>query len=85
MQVEIRCLSCKGVYVCRQGNTKIFGPIIDTTCPLCGNFVSKNYSAFVRDQTDDIEENFAQAGAMIRLAQAISKIISNEESFKKKK
>lgn len=85
MTAEIRCMECKGVYVCTQRNTKIFGPIIDATCPLCGNFVSKNYSAFLSDQTENIVEQISKARTMIKLARLISSIVSDEESFKKKK
>lgn len=85
MQIDVRCLGCGEMYACNQATTKIFGPIIDTKCPACGHFVSKNYSAFLFDQADSIEGKVGRARHMIAMAQAISEIVSNEESFKKKK
>ena len=90
MQIKVRCLSCGKTYICHQGNTKIFGPIIDTTCPMCRNKTSKNYSAFLEAQTENImvghyAKHNEKARIMITLAQAISKVISNEEAFRKKK
>lgn len=85
MDLEIHCLSCGEQYFCTERNTKIFGPIIEVTCPKCNHFVSKNYSAFLFDQTNHMDSKVGRARVMISLARAISKIISNEESFKKKK
>lgn len=85
MQVKVSCLDCGEMYLCNQATTKIYGPIIDTKCPVCGHFVSKNYSAFLFDQTNKLEDKVERAKVMIAYAQAISEIVSNEVSFKKKK
>ena len=63
MNVEIRCIECKGVY----------------------NFIRKNYSAFLDAQFEDVKEQIPKAVSMIKLARLISGIVSDEESFKKKK
>jgi hypothetical protein len=90
MDVEIRCLACNSLYFCKQSNTKIVGPIISTVCPECKHEENKNYSAFLDAQCDHVRSgnyvlHSAKARKMIALARVISKIISNEESFKKKK
>ena len=90
MRIEVSCLACGDNYMCSKRNTKIFGPVIDTVCPLCGVTTSKNYSAFIEAQCENHKLNgytlhSAKARAMITLARAISTIISNEESFQKKK
>ena len=90
MSVEIRCLACNRPYPCLQMNTKIVGPIINTVCPECGHEENKNYSAFLETQFDHVMDgkvvkHSEKARLMIGLARVISKVISNEESFKKKK
>lgn len=85
MLIELCCQVCRKHYNCTTGNTKIYGPIINTTCPECGNLVSKNYSAFLRDQTEQMESKVGRAVAMIFMARNISEVVSDEESFKKKK
>lgn len=90
MRIEVCCLECGDNYMCSKRNTKIFGPVIDTTCPLCGKTTSRNYSAFIEAQCTNhtlgrYTLHSAKARAMIQLARAISSIISNEESFQKKK
>jgi hypothetical protein len=90
MRIEVSCLECGEKYMCSKRNTKIFGPVIDTVCPLCGEKTSKNYSAFIEAQCQNhtmhgYTLHSAKARAMITLARAISNIISNEESFQKKK
>ena len=89
MRIKIRCLSCGELYVCNQGNTKIVGPVITTECPICGVSIDKNYSAFLDVQYSVKEGRYTKhnekACTMIAMAHSISKVISNEESFKKKK
>ena len=89
MNLGIRCVQCSKYYPCSQRNTKLLGPIIKTTCPFCGHSEERNYSAFLDSQFNPEKNGVTlhnlKAGGMIALARAISSIVSNEESFKRKK
>ena len=86
MTIKIRCLKCGKLYVCNQHTTELVGPILGTTCTECGHFTQKNYSAFLWDQTEDMERKIiGRAQKMIALSHMISKVVSNEEAFQRKK
>lgn len=81
MKVKIHCDVCGSFYSCFNDNTKIYGSIIETTCPSCKKFTKRNFSAFLDKQTENIEDIFKKAIKMIHLAQAMSHIINDENVF----
>lgn len=86
MLLKIRCLECGEHYVCDQRNTSLVGPVLETKCNECGSSTTKNYSAFLDAQINgDENQSVIRARKMIALSHVISKIISNEEAFQRKK
>jgi len=78
-------------YVCSTSNTKIRGTIVTTKCPLCKFKVAKNFSAFLYDQTHDVNNmgmpGLDQARRMIALGQLISNEVNDDtaNAIRKKK
>jgi hypothetical protein len=85
MDIKILCTECNKHYFCVRENTKMRGPIIETSCPHCRQKVVRNMGAFLERQTVHIEDQLGQAGTMLALSKAMEKLIGNEEAYKKKK
>lgn len=77
------CLECRKDYSCNKTNTTVFGPILNTKCPRCGNAVSKNLSKFLEDQTYKVPGRVGSAIKMITMAKWIGKNINEENDNKK--
>ena len=86
MSLKFRCSVCDEAYVCCVATTKIYGPIIEVTCPNCKTFVRRNMSAFLHDQVSGFKiKCLPDARAMIAVAQQVSRLINDDRSWKKKK
>jgi len=85
MNLTIRCSTCGKSYVCYQGNTRIYGPLIVTVCPECKTELTKNFSSFLKDQTDNDGGRLRKAVSMITLGQSISRIVNEERAFTRRK
>ena len=80
MAINICCLRCKNTYSIGVQTVKIHGPLLKTTCPLCKQETTQNFSAFLRDQMHvDKENKLTHAVNMISLGRAISKAINERE------
>jgi len=85
MALEIECLYCGRPYKCNNYTTKIVGPIIETTCPICKMEIKKNMSAFLDVIIGGDECVFVpKAMAMIRLSREIGRLVNNETSYSKR-
>lgn len=52
MDYEIICTDCDKKFFMNIFNTRIVGPHIEVTCPLCGFFVDRNVSKFSEIQVN---------------------------------
>ncbi|RLG71212.1 MAG: hypothetical protein DRO11_04925 [Methanobacteriota archaeon] len=87
MSLKLKCSECDESYICFIDNTRVYGPIIETTCPNCGNFIQRNLSKYVETLT---EEEFGQtriirAVVMQQLAREICKLVADDDPRKSKK
>jgi len=87
MSLKLKCSECDESYICYIDNTRVYGPIIETTCPSCGNFVQKNLSKFTEIM---VEEELGgmrilRAIAMQHLAREICKLVADDDPHKPKK
>ncbi len=85
MVIKLLCTNCKKYYFCSRANTKMYGPIVETTCQHCERKVTRNIGAFLVEQTLHIDEQLSTAATMIALSTALESLIGNEEAYKKKK
>lgn len=86
MSVEILCDKCGASYICCTQNTRIYGPLIETTCPTCNILVVRNMSKFVRKQTDgNGYSKIEQARIMIDLAQQMGKDVNDDTPYSKRR
>jgi len=83
--MDLKCGSCGGSYVFSIRNTDVFGPIIDTVCPLCGHLTRRNWSAYLKAQTDHLSGNLNRANAMISMAKKMWEVIEPEKEIYKKR
>ena len=85
MSIKIRCINCKEIYLGFTGNTKIRGPIIETTCSHCNKFVLKNLSAFLEQQFKHIDSILERTAHMLALGKIMEKHLSDESPSSKRK
>lgn len=86
MSLKLKCIECKEDYICFIDNTRIYGPIIETTCPHCKEHVVRNLSKFVEIQLEKYDSyRIIRAIAMQRLAREICKLVSDDDPSKYKK
>ena len=85
IRMKIKCLSCNEYYNGNLSNTRVYGPIIETTCSNCGKKLVKNYSKFVEVQLEDLPGRLERARLMIEFAQAFSSKFINDNPKKKKR
>jgi hypothetical protein len=86
MKIKVRCTKCGEYYVCSQTTTSLVGPVLETTCTECGHKLQQNYSAFLFGQIEGpAVHSIERACKMIALSHTISKVVSNEEAFSRKK
>jgi hypothetical protein len=85
MDITIHCSSCKCLYLGLRNNTKIIGPIVETTCPQCKKFILQNLGAFLEQQTKDIYGDIKKASCMIYLGQSMEKYLNEESPSSKRK
>jgi len=87
MPLKLRCSNCNKLYICFVDNTRIYGPIIETTCPHCDNFVQRNLSKFTEMQVEEElgHTRIARAAAMQYLARAIGKLVNDDDPSKPRK
>lgn len=57
MEVAIMCSKCEKSYRSDTITVKIYGPVIHTECPFCGNTVNKNLSSFLEEQNKNNTKN----------------------------
>ena len=81
MKIKIKCFECDESYFCNSINTRVLSSMIETTCPKCNKVISRNFSAFLDDQTKTISNNIIKASNMIYRARMIGKLV-NEERLK---
>lgn len=86
MSLKFKCPECDEDFVCCVATTKIYGPIIEVTCPNCKTFLRRNMSAFLHDQIRNAKiKCLPDARVMIAAAQQVSRLINDDHSWKKKK
>ena len=84
-KVKLRCLECNEHYVCLTSNTKIWGPVIETTCPSCKKTTMSNFGAFLYKQTKGVEGRFSRISAVTNMARALGYINEDYPGFRKKR
>jgi hypothetical protein len=84
-KVKLRCLECNEHYVCLTSNTKILGPVIETTCPNCKKETIANFGAFLHKQTKVVEGRFSRVNAIINMAKELRYINEDYPGFRKKR
>lgn len=52
MDIYFRCFKCGVRYLFEHSNTRIYGPVIHTTCPFCKKRMRMNLSKFIERQID---------------------------------
>lgn len=52
MDIRFRCLECGAKYIFENSNSRIYGPVIHTKCPLCERKTRMNLSKFIGLQID---------------------------------
>jgi hypothetical protein len=86
MSVEILCDECGASYLCCTQNTRVYGPLIEITCPKCNTLVVRNMSKFMRTQTDGKDySKIEQAKLMIAMAQQIGKDVNDDTPYSKRR
>lgn len=86
MSLKFKCFICDGKYLCCSQTTRIYGPIIEITCPNCGRVQIRNMSAFLHDQVSYRKaERLPDARLMIALAQEVGRTVNDDHSWRKKK
>lgn len=87
MSLKLKCSECDEGYICYIDNTRVYGPIIETTCPNCGKFMQRNLSKFVEMQVEEElgETRIMRAIAMQWLAREICKLVADDDPSKPKK
>lgn len=83
--MKIKCLDCGKFYKCNFSNTRVYGPIIETTCSECGKLLIKNYSSFVESQFKSEKNELYKATLMIKFAQYFSERFVDDRPKKRKK
>lgn len=92
MSLELKCSSCKRLYLCSKLNTRVHGSRLSTRCPFCNELLEKNVSSYVEEQCflGGIQYGYyPRARLMIKMAQGLAAIVNDDvpytESKKKKK
>jgi hypothetical protein len=83
--MKASCSNCGKDYNCYYGNTRIYGPVIETTCDNCGKEVIRNFSAFVHHQVDNDCGRLELVRREIALARKFSKKFAEDAPNKRKK
>ena len=73
MEIVIFCSRCERRYKFEHANTRVFGPVVNSTCPFCGNEVQRNISKFAEVQTKDFNGRFDKINKMIVYAKKLEK------------
>jgi hypothetical protein len=75
MEVAIMCSKCGKSYRANTITVKIYGPVIYTECPFCGNTVKKNLSSFLDEQNKDkVRNRFELISNCIVAARSLEKL-----------
>lgn len=73
MEIAIFCSKCERRYKFEHANTRVFGPVVNSTCPFCGNKVQKNISKFAEVQTRVFDGRFDKINKMIVYARTLER------------
>jgi len=95
-EIKTKCKKCKKEYIVSEINYKMYGPYIETTCPICGCYESIKFLNYVDNRTGEVEgRRIIKAHEMIGMAQRLEKAIgdnpnkplvpSGKEKVKKRK
>lgn len=85
MSLKIHCLFCDSPYICDNSTTRLVGPVIETTCPVCKKELKKNFSSFLDEHIGGEEcVFFPKIIMMIKLGRAIESTINVESAYKRK-
>jgi len=68
-----RCLFCEKEYRPNEGNTKIYGPYVEVTCPYCGRVFEGKLLNLVDRLSRDPNNRLKGAARMQQMAQLIEK------------
>jgi len=73
MEIVIICSKCGRRYKFEHANTGVFGPVVNSTCPFCGNKVQTNISKFAEIQTKNFNGRFDKINKMIVYARTLER------------
>ncbi len=86
--MKVYCFFCGERYFCNLSNSRLFGPVLETTCPHCKEKLIKNFSSFIGEQLDMTKFSggkFDRITVMINIGLRLSKTLNDDDKKKRKK